>query len=125
MNCDFDNNIPIYIQVVKWLENEIISSRLSPGDKLPSVRDLANQFQVNPNTIQRAYREIEQKGLCHTRRGMGSFVTDDKVKIKKLLDEFVSKEISDFTDKMSKMGLSDFDIKKAIEQYLNKGEIND
>ena len=125
MNYDFDNNIPIYIQVVEWLENQIISSELAAGDKLPSVRDLAKQFQVNPNTIQRAYREIEQKGLSHTKRGMGSFVTEDSRKIMKLLNQYVTREVSDFTYKMKKMGLSNDDIKEAIDKYLKKGGIND
>jgi GntR family transcriptional regulator len=125
LNYDFDNNIPIYIQVVEWLENQIMSSSLSPGEKLPSVRDLAKQFQVNPNTIQRAYREIEQKGLCHTRRGLGSVVTEDTKIIKALLDEHVSTEVSDFTSRMKKMGLSNEAIKVAIENYLEKGDHND
>ena len=102
MIYDFDNNIPINIQAVEWLENQTISSELAAGDKLPSVRNLAKQIQVNPTRYT-------------GRRGMGSFVTEYSRKTMKLLNQYVTREVCDFTYKMRKIGLSNDDIKEAID----------
>ena len=82
MNFEFDNNIPIYIQLVEQLKIYIISGNIDLGEKLPSVRDLSISFKVNPNTMQRALGELEELGLIYTKRTSGKFVTEDKYPLK-------------------------------------------
>jgi len=94
MKFEFDNNIPIYIQLVEQLKMYIISGKIKPGDKLPSVRDLALQTKVNPNTMQKALVELEELKLVYTERTNGKYVTNDKELINKLKYKH-AKELSD------------------------------
>ena len=80
----FDNNIPIYIQLVEQIKIDIISGKITSGERLPSVRDFALQMKVNPNTMQKALQELEDINLIYTERTNGKFVTEDK----KLIDKF-------------------------------------
>ena len=84
MKFEFDNNIPIYVQLVEQLKIYIISGKIKPGDRLPSVRELALQTKVNPNTMQKAMVELEELGLIYTERTNGKFVTNDQ----KLIDRY-------------------------------------
>ena len=81
---DFDNNIPIYIQLVDKLKIYIISDKIKVGERLPSVRELAMQLKVNPNTVQRALGELENLKLIYTERTNGKYVTTDKNLINKI-----------------------------------------
>ena len=110
----FDNNIPIYIQLVEQLKKYIISGKLKPGEKLPSVRDLALQTKVNPNTMQKALVELEEIKLIYTERTNGKYVTTDESLINKLKLEY-AKEISDkyFTN-MESIGFN----KEEVIKYL-------
>ena len=74
---DFNSALPIYIQVMALIKREIVAGRMTPGSKLPSVRDMAVSYTINPNTVSRVYRELELEGVCFTKRGMGTFVTED------------------------------------------------
>ena len=94
MKFEFDNNIPIYIQLVEQLKIYIISGRIKPGERLPSVRDLALQTKVNPNTMQKALVELEDLKLVYTERTNGRFVTDDE----KIIDKYKKK----YADELSK-----------------------
>lgn len=83
---------PIYEQIKEGLRKLVVSGALSAGDKLPSVRELASQLAINPNTIQRAYRELENEGYIYTLVGKGTFVAEngniDNTREKELLQEF-------------------------------------
>ena len=81
MKIEFSPNTPIYIQVMEHIKKEIVTGHLLPGDKIPSVRELASELQVNPNTIQRTFQELERDGVVVTRRGMGRYVTNEGEKI--------------------------------------------
>ena len=78
---EFHSALPIYLQVMSFIKRDIVNGTLKPGDKLPSVRDTAIQYAINPNTVSRVYRELEIEGISYTKRGMGTFVTEDKDKI--------------------------------------------
>ena len=78
MNTNFDNNIPIYVQIVDYLKTYIIRGEFKSGERLPSVRDLAALFKVNPNTMQKALGELENIKLIYTERTNGKYVTEDK-----------------------------------------------
>ena len=74
---EFDAMSPIWKQVVNSIKAELVSGKLQPGDKLPSGRELALKYSINPNTAARVYQELEAEGLCAPRRGLGTFVTAD------------------------------------------------
>lgn len=112
----FDNNIPIYIQLVEELKKYIISGHILPGERLPSVRDFAVEVKVNPNTMQKALQELESIGLIYTERTNGKFVTTDK----KLIDKYKKEYASDLSNKyftsMESIGFT----KKEVIEYLEK-----
>ena len=114
MNFVFDNNAPIYIQLVQQLRIHIISGRLSAGERLPSVRDLALQIKVNPNTLQKALSELEDAGLIFTERTNGKFVTEDLSLIEKCRQEYADMLTKKFILNMQNIG---FEKEEAI-MYL-------
>ena len=117
MNFNFDNNIPIYIQLVEQLKIYIISGKISPGERLPSVRELALMTKVNPNTMQKAMVELENLKLIYTQRTNGKFVTEDKKLIDKYKQEYAQKISSEYFSNMESLGFT----KQETIKYL-KGE---
>lgn len=121
MTWEFKKDRPIYAQLIEQIELNIISGLWGPGERLPSVRDLAAQAAVNPNTMQRALSELERDGLLYTVRTSGRFITEDGDMIQKLKDSLAMVEIREFFEKMSKLG---FDRSQTIRMLENaaKGE---
>lgn len=103
---EFNNTMPIYIQVVRSIKKDMIRGRLNLGDKLPSTRDLAIQYQINPNTVTRIYRELEQMELCYTKRGLGTFVTEDESKLGMIRCEMATEVVSIFCKEMKELGFT-------------------
>ena len=116
MEYNFDNERPIYIQLIKLIEREIVSGRLNSGERIPSVREYANSFKVNPNTMQKALGELENIKLIYTERTNGKYVTEDKKIINNLKKECAQKIIDDYFFSMSKIGIS----KEDAICYLGK-----
>ena len=114
MDFKFDNNIPIYIQLVEQLKIYIISGKLKPGSRIPSVRELALSSKVNPNTMQRALSELESLGLIYTERTNGKFVTNDNDLIKKYRDDYAENLSKEYFLNMKNIG---FDKEDTLE-YL-------
>ena len=77
VTMEYNSSLPIYLQAANSIKQDIVTGKLSPGARLPSVRDLAVEYTINPNTVSRVYKELEMEGVCFTRRGMGTFVTED------------------------------------------------
>ena len=111
-----DNNLPIYIQLVEQIKIQIISGKLKSGERILSVRELANLFKVNPNTMQKAMQELEELGLIYTERTNGKFVTENIKIINKFRDEYARELANNFFIGMSNIG---YDEKDAIK-YLNE-----
>lgn len=105
MQWDLNSDKPVYLQLVEHIQVGIISGVYKPGDKLPSVRDLAAQAMVNPNTMQRAMAELERDGLVFANRTSGRFITSDEELIKELKTKYTSQIVKDFLDKMDLMGI--------------------
>ena len=84
MPWNLDDSRPIYLQLMERIQHDIISGVYQPGDKLPSVRDLALDAAVNPNTMQKALSELERGGLVYSHRTSGRFITDDSTLLKKI-----------------------------------------
>ncbi len=120
MQFNFDNDRPIYIQLVEQLELYIISGQFSPGEKLPSVRDLAITAKVNPNTMQKALQELEDKRLIITERTNGKFVTDDGKHLRKSRDKLAESKIKKFLDEMQELGFSYSELNNQLQKYKGK-----
>lgn len=115
MEFTFDNNIPIYVQLLEYLKIYLISGVFKPGDKLPSVRDFANTFKVNPNTMQKALSELEDMELIYTERTNGKYVTNDQEVIDKLKDEYALTLAKSYFNGMKRIGLGKADSIKYLE----------
>lgn len=102
----FDNERPIYIQLVEMLRKEIVSGKLKTGERLPSVRELALTARVNPNTMQKALVELENEGLVYTERTNGKFVTDNKELIEKIKKELAEEKVNNFLNDMNNIGIT-------------------
>ena len=122
MGMDFLPNKPIYQQLIDRIIGDIISGTLTPGEKLPSVRDYAVQAGVNANTMQRVYKELEQMEITETKRGQGSFVTEDVRNISKLRDEMKEQLIASFFQNIEALG---FTRAEMVEYLTNRGVGND
>ena len=81
MTFEFDPNRPIYLQIVEEVKKRAVRGQYPPGVQLPSLRDMARSMSVNPNTMSRAYMELEREGFIEARRGQGSFVTEETGRI--------------------------------------------
>ncbi len=103
---DFNSALPIYVQVMALIKREIVAGRMLPGSKLPSVREMAVSYTINPNTVSRVYRELELEGVCFTKRGMGTFVTEDEGRIARLRSEMASELVERFLEGMEQLGIS-------------------
>ncbi len=114
MKWNFESDRPIYIQLVEKMKIAIISGKYKAGDRLPSVRDFAIEIKANPNTVQRAYLELEEEGLVLTQRTNGKFVTEDKNLIKKMREEIAKQSLEKFIDSMIELGFS----KEEIREYI-------
>jgi len=111
-----DNSRPIYLQIVDVIKTEIISGVYKPGDKLPSVRDLAMEASVNPNTMQKAMTELERSGLVYTQRTSGRFITEDTSKMTELKEQLAKEQIHLFLKTMEQLGFQ----KEEILHLLRK-----
>lgn len=116
MELVFDNNIPIYIQILEYMKIYLISGTFKCGEKLPSVREFATTFKVNPNTMQKALSELEDMKLIYTERTNGKYVTNDKKLIDKLKDEYALTLAKSYFQGMKRIGLGKADSIKYLER---------
>ena len=106
LTLNFSSGVPIYRQIVQLLSGKILSGALSPGEKIPSIRDVTAELNVNPNTVAKAYRELELAGLIETRRGMGTFVTRDPARVAALREEMARQAVDGFLKQLGALGIS-------------------
>ena len=121
MPWDLDNNRPIYLQLMERIQQDIITGVYKPGEKLPSVRDLALDAAVNPNTMQKALSELERSGLVYAQRTSGRFITDNADLLRQLKKKMASSYVTDFLEKMTQLGFSTEEILDLM-QSINKEE---
>lgn len=115
MEFTFDNERPIYLQLVEQLEKSIVSGELTPGERLPSVRDFAYQCKVNPNTMQRAMATLEDMGLIFTERTNGKFVTSDEQLVGEHRKKYAESKAFDFFNAMGELGFTKEEAIKYLE----------
>lgn len=118
----FDTGLPIYIQIVREMTLRILSGALEPGEKIPSVRELAVEFGVNPNTMQRAMTEMERDGLLYTERTSGRFITKEESLLKKKRNDLADEETEKYLAYMKKIGFSHQEILSYLQSVEEKGE---
>lgn len=106
MEDRFDNNIPIYVQLVEHIKVNIVSGKILPGDKLLSVRELALKYKVNPNTMQKALVELGDEKLIYTESTNGKYVTKDHKLIENIKKELAKDKVFTYIDSMEKLGIS-------------------
>lgn len=118
MKWQLDSNRPVYIQLIEQIQAEIISGNYKPGDKLPSVRELAAEATVNPNTMQKALAELERAGLVYTNRTSGRFITSDNEMIKKLKEQSAKDKIIEFLNRMKQLGFTPKETLVLIQEIV-------
>ena len=124
MDFNFDNERPIYLQLIDLLRIEIISGKLKKGEKIPSVRDLSLSLMVNPNTLQKALMELEKERLIYTERTNGKFVTDDSRLIEKVKREIAKDKVNNYIKSMNSIGISFEDAIKYLKELGGKDGIS-
>lgn len=122
MGDEFNASQPIYYQIVQRICRQIVRGEVQTGDKLPSVRELALQSGVNPNTAQRVYAELERLQLTETRRGQGTFVTENQAHLQQLRNELKQERIEAFLRDMREMGYAEAEILAGLRQHLEREE---
>ncbi|WP_373228694.1 GntR family transcriptional regulator [Cohnella sp.] len=122
---EFNTTKPIYLQLADRINRLIVSKELKAGEKLQSVREMALTYNVNPNTIQRSYSELEREGILETRRGQGTFVTEQEDRLIQLRGNLKEEQIQTFIQVMQEMGYSSYEIISGLQDHLNKMDKGD
>lgn len=120
MPWDLSNDRPIYLQLMERIQQDIISGVYSPGDRLPSVRELALEAAVNPNTMQKALSELERSGLVYSQRTSGRFITEDETMLKQLKSQLAEEHIRDFFEKMRQLGFQTEETLALIQETVKE-----
>lgn len=120
MPWDLESDRPIYAQLIEQMEIKICSGAYPPGSKLPSVRDLAQEASVNPNTMQRALAKLEEDGILYTNRTSGKFITEDANMVNQVKNRLAQEQIQEFLEKMKRLGFEQNDILSIITGMLEE-----
>ena len=115
---EFQSNIPIYLQIMNDMKQQIVSGKLNPGDKLASVRDLAMQYGVNPNTMQKALSELEWEKLLYTMRTAGRYVTEDAALIGVLREQLAQERIAQLLNELQQLGYQNEEILHLLQRHM-------
>ncbi|MFR8103728.1 MAG: GntR family transcriptional regulator [Clostridia bacterium] len=124
MEYNYDNERPIYIQLVEIIRIEIVSGKLKKGQRLPSVRELALMMRVNPNTMQKALVELENEKLVYTKRTNGKYVTEDEEQIENVKKELAKEKVNQYLNSMQNIGISLNEAVKYLQELGGKNEIS-
>ena len=119
----FSKEMPIFCQIKDLILKEIIKKTWKPGEKIPSVRELAVKLKVNPNTVQKAYSSLEKEGIIFVKRGQGYFVIEDEKFIENLKKKIIEEQIQKFIENLESLGVDISEIKKYFENYLKNKEV--
>ena len=120
MPWNLDPQRPIYAQIIERVQLDIVTGHYAPGSRLPSVRELAAQAAVNPNTMQRALSELEGSGLIYAQRTSGRFITEDEKLLKKMKMDLATEHIHQFFEQMHHLGFSDEETLELIRETLRR-----
>ncbi|BDS69951.1 GntR family transcriptional regulator [Streptococcus pneumoniae] len=118
MSWTFDNKKPIYLQIMEKIKLQIVSHTLEPNQQLPTVRELASEAGVNPNTIQRALSDLEREGFVYSKRTTGRFVTKDKELIAQSRKQLSEEELEHFVSSMIHFGYEKEELPGVVSDYI-------
>ena len=121
MAWELNSDRPIYTQILEKIQTRIISGVYKPGDRLPSVRELAAEANVNPNTMQKAFAELERSGLILTQRNSGRTVTEDTNMISQLQTQVALSQVQNFFQAMMELGFNKDDILAFVKKAMEEG----
>jgi DNA-binding transcriptional regulator YhcF (GntR family) len=130
-NANFNNRDPVYVQVVRHFKEEMATGMLEPGQEIPSRRELANKLKINPNTAQRAYKEMEEEGLIYTERNLPSRITKDEQILKTVREELILQAVNAFVHSIHSINVPVNEVlelvkeKYAEESMDKRGEKHD
>ncbi|MCI8490916.1 MAG: GntR family transcriptional regulator [Lachnospiraceae bacterium] len=122
MPWNLTSDRPIFMQIIEIIQLAIVSGKYAPGDKLPSVRDLASEAAVNPNTMQKALAELERGGLVYSKRTSGRFITEDVQMIAALKSSLARDKIEAFLESMQNLGFQKEDTIALMQEMQNERE---
>ena len=122
---EFNNNIPIYLQVIEKVKQDIVSGKLKPGEKMQSSREYSNELGINFNTVARVYKELEMEEIVFTKRGLGTFITESTEQINNLRYDMAKKQIVTFIKGMKQLGYTKEEMIRFIETENNYIEGNE
>ncbi len=125
MEWKFRSDLPIYSQLVEQIKLGIVSAKLLPGERLMSVRDMATEAGVNPNTMQRALQELERDGMVYSQRTTGRFVTENMQVIERAKKKFAEEQIRSFLEAMKKLGYQWEEILALLKEKEEEEENGD
>ena len=116
-SLDYANGVPLYRQIIQQIELAVLSGRLKPGSRLPTIRSLAIELRINPNTIAKAYNELEIRGLVNTQVGSGTFISDKKPDISEIEKKNnIMKIVNHFMRELDALGVSPEEIPDLVRQ---------
>lgn len=123
MDVKFNNRDPVYVQVIRHFKEQIAKGNFEPGQEIPSRRELANQLKINPNTAQRAYKEMEEQGLIFTEGNLPSRITKDELVLKSVREELILETVETFVHSVRSIN---FPLQEALNlvKHQYKGESN-
>jgi len=119
-NIDFSSSVPVYRQVIQAIKLEMLSGRLQPGNQLPPIRELAKILKLNPNTVAKAYYNLEEEGLIESKRGSGNWVNYKNNKLDNLRMGMIEDEVKSFLERVFSLGATLENVKSLIERYSRK-----
>lgn len=119
MTISFNKRDPIYVQVVQDFKQKIVSGQLKPGQEVPSRRELAASLKINPNTVQRAYKEMEEEGLLHTEGNLPSKITENSDALVSLRKTLIQQAVDTFVAAVKSVNVPPQDVLKLVEERLS------
>lgn len=116
----FNKRDPIYLQLIDYFREKLVSNQLKPGEELPSRREIARKFNINPNTVQRAFSEMEEMSWIYTEPHRPSRVTQDVELIQKIKKDFVRRAVEEFVSSIRTIDISYDEITELVEKEFSK-----
>lgn len=115
---DTKSGVPFYRQIIQMVEYNMYVGKLKPGDKLPTIRSLAINLKINPNTIAKAYTELEIRGLVQTQSGSGTFISNKKIDINAIeMEKKINELCAEFINKTKSLGISKDEIIETLKNF--------
>ncbi|WP_312048310.1 GntR family transcriptional regulator [Exiguobacterium profundum] len=125
MNMQFNTRIPVYLQVVDYFKKKMALGKLKAGDEMPSRRELANDLKINPNTVQKAFKEMEDQQLITTERNRPSRVTTDGTVLAQIRSEIVDDAVAVFVEAIQELDVSVDELVDKIKRQYKEGTYDD